>query len=272
MTIPQAPVAPVRLRMPIHRSLWRYKPIYSVFIALMGWQLSSHFGLINPYFFPEPSTIALTAFHLTLGGALLANASATFLRAVAALGLSIAAGVPLGILAARVRPVCWFFDPLISLGFPVPKITLWPIFVLWFGFHDVSKILLTTFACILPIVTATQLSTLDVDKYLLWSARNMGTGEYKLLWKVMFRAALPGILTGIQTVLPVAFIVTVLTEMLSGGVGLGAMIMLAGQLADMPTLFVGIIASSLLGYGTMAGVEVLRERLLAWHEETATHR
>lgn len=124
----------------------------------------------------------------------------------------------------------------------------------------------------LPILSATQLATSDVDKYLLWSARNMGTSEYKLLWKVIFRAALPGILTGIQTVLPVAFIVTVLTEMLSSGVGLGAMIMLAGQLAEMPTLFVGIIVSSLLGYCTMRGVELLRHHLLVWHEETATHQ
>jgi ABC-type nitrate/sulfonate/bicarbonate transport system permease component len=89
---------------------------------------------------------------------------------------------------------------------------------------------------------------------------------------VIFHAAFPNILTGIQTVLPVAFIVTVLTEMLSGGVGLGAMIMMAGQLADMPTLFVGIIVASLLGYCTMRAVEFLRRRLLVWHEETATHQ
>jgi ABC-type nitrate/sulfonate/bicarbonate transport system permease component len=240
-------------------------------IVLLAWELSSRFALINPYFFPEPLKIALVAIDLARTGALLTQAGATFLRAMAAIALSVVVGVPLGILVARVRPVRWFFDPLISFGFPIPKITLWPIFVLWFGFHDVSKILLTAFACVLPILSATQLATADVDKYLLWSARNMGTSEYKLLWKVIFRAAFPGILTGVQTALPVAFIVTVLTEMLSGGVGLGAMVMLAGQLADMPTLFVGIIAASLLGYCTMRAVEALRHHLLIWHEETAAH-
>jgi taurine transport system permease protein len=272
MTVRDAPVIPTRTRLPRFHGLWRYQPVYSVLIVLFAWELSSRFEFINPYFFPAPSKIALTALDLTLTGALLMHAVATFLRAMVAIGLSVMAGVPLGILVARVRPVRWFFDPLISLGFPIPKITLWPIFVLWFGFHDVSKILLTVFACVLPILSASQLATADVDKYLLWSARNMGTSECRLLWKVIFRAAFPGILTGIQTALPVAFIVTVLTEMLSGGVGLGAMIMLAGQLADMPTLFVGIIAASLLGYGTMRAVEVLRHRLLIWHEETAAHQ
>jgi len=272
MTVPDAPAVSARNRLPLPRGFWRYQPVYSVLIALVAWELSSRFALINPYFFPEPSKIAVTAFDLTLTGELLTHSGATFLRAIVALGLSIAAGVPLGILVARVRAFRWFFDPLISFGFPIPKITLWPIFVLWFGFHDVSKILLTAFACVLPILSATQLATLDVDKYLLWSARNMGTGEYKLLWKVIFHSAFPNILTGIQTVLPVAFIVTVLTEMLSGGVGLGAMIMMAGQLADMPTLFVGIIVASLLGYCTMRAVELLRRRVLVWHEETATHQ
>lgn len=272
MTVPDASAVSRRIRPPLPSGVWHYQPIYSVLIVLLVWELSSRFALINPYFFPQPSKIAAKALELTFTGDLLMHSGATFLRSVVALGLSVVVGMPLGILIARFRPFRWFFDPLISFGFPIPKITLWPIFVLWFGFHDVSKILLTAFACVLPIVSATQLATLNVDKYLLWSARNMGTSEYRLLWKVIFRAAFPNILTGVQTVVPVAFIVTVLTEMLSGGVGLGAMIMMAGQLADMPTLFVGIIASSFLGYCTMRAVEFARRRLLVWHEETVVHQ
>ena len=270
MTRSDLPVDSMKGESKIADRLWCYRPFYSVLICILAWELASRVALINPYFFPAPSIIAVRAFQLTITGELLRNMGATFLRALASLGLSVGIGVPLGILVARVRPIRWFFDPLISFSFPVPKIALWPIFVLWFGFHDLSKILLSAFACVLPIISATQLATAQVDKYLIWSALNMGTSKHRLMRKVIFRAAFPNILTGIQTVLPVAFIVTVLTEMLSGGVGLGAMIMLSGQLTDMPTLLVGVIASSLLGFWTMRVVEVWRHHQLGWHEETQT--
>lgn len=246
-----------------------YQPYYSVLALLVAWEGASRLAVINPYFLPAPSILALRAYQLTVGGDLPVHMGATLWRALAALALSVAVGVPLGIAMARVRVMRWFFDPLISLGFPTPKVALWPIFVLWFGFHDLSKILLTAFACAFPVVSATHLGTQSVDKYLLWSARNMGTSERRLLMKVFFRAAFPEILTGVQTVLPIAFIVVVLTEMLSGGVGLGAMIMFAGRFADMRTVLVGVAAASLAGFAAIKLVEVLRRRLLVWHEETS---
>ena len=119
------------------------------------------------------------------------------------------------------------------------------------------------------MVSATHLGTQNVDKFVVWSALNLGTGPHRLLWKVVFRAAVPEILTGIQTVLPIAFIVVVLTEMLSGGVGLGAMIMYAGRFADMQTVLIGVIAASLLGFGAIKLFEMMRYRLLIWHQETS---
>lgn len=254
-------------------SLWvAYRGYYSVLLLLLAWETASRLALINPYFFAAPSILAAQAFQLTLSGELLQHMGMTLWRALASLALAVAIGVPLGIAVARIGAVRWFFDPLISLGFPTPKVALWPIFVLWFGFFDLSKILLTAFACVFVVVSATYLATRGVDKYLIWSARNMGISERRLLWKIIFRAAFPEILTGVQTALPIAFIVMVLSEMLSGGLGLGAMIMLAGRFADMKIVLVGIVAASALGFGVIRLVEVLRRRLLAWHEETSVHR
>lgn len=248
-----------------------YRAYYSVLLLLLAWETASRLALINPYFLPAPSILSVRAFQLALSGELPQHMGATLWRSLVSLALSVAVGVPLGIAMARIRAARWFFDPLISLGFPTPKIALWPIFVLWFGFHDLSKILLTAFACVFPVVSATHLATRGVDKYLLWSARNMGTSDHRLLSKIIFRAAFPEILTGIQTVLPLAFVVVVLTEMLSGGVGLGSMIMFAGRFADMPTVLVGVIAASVLGFAVIRLVEFLRRRLLVWHEETSAH-
>lgn len=248
-----------------------YRAVYSVVLALLAWEIASRTALINPFFMPAPSLLAVQAAALTGQGELLPHMGATLLRAIGAILLSVAIGVSLGIAMARIAAVRWFFDPLISLGLPTPKIALWPIFVLWFGFHDQSKIFLTTFACAFPLVSATYLATRDVDRYLLWSARALGTGERRMLWKVIFRAAVPDILTGVQTILPLAFILIVLTEMLSGGVGLGSMIMIAGRLADIPTVLVGVAAASILGFAVIRLCELLRARMLVWHEETTDH-
>ena len=249
-----------------------YRAYYSVILMVLAWELASRSALINPYFFPPPSSIAAQAFQLTLSGELPKHMAATLLRALTSLTLSVVVGVPLGIAMARITAIRWFFDPLISFGFPIPKIALWPIFVLWFGFHDLSKISLAAVACVFPVISATHLATENVDKYIIWSARNMGTSNHRLLSKIIFRAALPGIMTAIQTVLPIAFVVTVLTEMLSGGVGLGALVMFSGQNADMSALLVGVIAASALGFCTMKLAEICRRRLLIWHEETSIHR
>jgi len=246
-----------------------YRPIYSVLALLIAWEVASRLALINPYFLPPPSIVIERAYQILLGEKLLQHLAGTLLRSLAALALCIAIGVPLGVAMARIAPVRWFFDPLISLGLPVPKIALWPIFVLWFGFFDTSKILLTAFACAFPVVSATYLGTRNVDKFVVWSALNLGTGPHRLLWKVVFRAAAPEILTGIQTVLPIAIIIVVLTEMLSGGTGLGAMIMYAGRFADIKTVLVGVLAASLMGYAMIKLFEQLRRRLLAWHQETS---
>ena len=168
-----------------------WRPAYSVLAVLLAWEAASRLALVNPYFLPAPSILIQRAHLVLLDGSLLQHMAATLWCALAALALCVVVSVPLGVAMARNRAVHWFFDPLISLGLPVPKVALWPIFVLWFGFHDQSKILLTAFACAFPVISATHLGTHSVDKFVVWSALNLGTGPHRLLWKVVFRAAVP---------------------------------------------------------------------------------
>lgn len=246
-----------------------------VVVVLLLWEVFSvgefgGLGWINHYFIPAPTTVATTGWEMMWAEKpndnIFSLAATTLFRALSALGLAIVIGVPLGIGMARIRAVRWFFDPLVSLAFPVPKVALWPIFVLWFGFFHLSKILLTMSAAIFPIISATYLATRNVDHFLIWSARNMGTSDRTMLWKVVFRAALPEIMTGIQTAIPIAFIVVVLSEMLSEG-GLGARIILASHLSDMDIVIVGVVAAAGIGFATIKSVELLRARFLNWHEE-----
>src|SRR2546428_7520825 len=113
--------------------------------------------------------------------------------------------------------VNWLFDPIISVGFAMPKIAFLPVVILWLGFYDVSKISMVILDAVFPVVTATLAGIRGVERELIWSARNMGANDRELLWQIIFPAALPQIMTGLQVALPIALIVAVVAEMLKIG-------------------------------------------------------
>ncbi len=142
----------------------------------------------------------------------------------------------------------WFFDPIISVGFPMPKIAFLPVVILWLGVYDVSKITIIVIDAIFPVLAATLIAIRGVEKELIWSARNMGATDRELMWQIVLPAALPQILTGLQVALPISMIVAVVAEMLMGGYGLGGAMMTASRFADSRGVFAGIVEIAIVGY------------------------
>jgi ABC-type nitrate/sulfonate/bicarbonate transport system permease component len=117
------------------------------------------------------------------------------------------------------------------------------------------------------VLTATIAATLAVERELLWSARNLGATDRQLLREVVFPAALPQIMTGLQVALPIALIVCIVAEMKLGGVGLGGALITASRFADSPGVFAGIVEIAIAGYLLVSAMAIVRRRLLAWHPE-----
>jgi ABC-type nitrate/sulfonate/bicarbonate transport system permease component len=163
--------------------------------------------------------------------------------------------------------VRWLLDPIISVGFPMPKIAFLPVIVLWLGFQDTSRIAMVVLDASFPVVRATIAGTLGVARVVLWSARNLGASERQLLREIVLPAALPQILTGLQVALPIALIVCIVTEMTMGGVGLGGAMIRSARFADSPGVFAGIVEIGAAGYCLVKGMAALRRRLLGWHQE-----
>lgn len=239
----------------------------SPLVVLVAWESLARSGFVSAYLLPPASAVALRLAEAVWSGEILREGGRTLVRMLVGYVLAAALGVVLGVLIARVRVVRWFMDPLISIGFPAPKISFLPIFILWFGLFDLPKIVMTVFACVFPVITATWAGTDGVDKYLIWSAQNMGTRNRALLWEVVLPAALPQVFTGLQVALPIAFIVVIVTEMLTGGGGLGGGMMEGQRFADSTRVFANLVAVGLLGILAMKGLAFLRRRLLVWHEE-----
>jgi ABC-type nitrate/sulfonate/bicarbonate transport system permease component len=247
--------------------MWRAAPWISVITVVLAWALIARSGMVTPFMLPRPSVVLARIWSDAASGDLVQNLGLTLYRALTGFAIATAVGVPLGILITRNRGVRWFFDPIVSVGFPMPKIAFLPIVTLWLGFHDVSKISMVVFDAIFPVLTATIAGTAGVDRTILWSARNLGASEREMLREIIFPAALPEIMTGLQVALPIALIVCIVAEMKMGGIGLGGAMITASRFADSPGVFAGIVEIALVGYVLVKLMAVLRRRLLIWHQE-----
>ena len=246
---------------------WMGARVVSVVALLAAWELVARSGVVTPFQLPALSKVLERIWSDALSGDLALNTAVTLYRAMVGFVIAAVGGVVLGLAMSRNALTRWFFDPIISVGFPMPKIAFLPVVMLWLGVFDVSKITMIVFDAIFPVVAATIIAIQGVERELIWSARNMGAGERELLWQVVLPAALPTIMTGLQVALPLSLIVAVVTEMLMGGYGLGGAMMTASRFANSVGVFAGIVEIAVVGYALVKIMALTRRRLLIWHQE-----
>jgi ABC-type nitrate/sulfonate/bicarbonate transport system permease component len=248
---------------------WGAAPVASVGLLIVAWEAIARSGTVTPYMLPSVMAVVDRIWADAVTGDLWINMGLTLYRAFAGFLIAGAGGVALGFAMARSRAAHWFFDPIISVAFPMPKIAFLPVIILWLGLFDVSKISMVVFDAIFPVVTGTLVGIAGVERELLWSARNMGASEREVLWQVVLPAASPQIMTGLQVALPLALIVAVVAEMAMGGYGLGGAMMTAYRFANSSGVFAGIVEIAVVGYVVVKLMAKLRRRLLLWHAEAS---
>jgi ABC-type nitrate/sulfonate/bicarbonate transport system permease component len=263
-TAPAEPGAALRAVRAVGWAIARAAPILALALA---WEALAASGAVTPFQLPRLSAVLARIWTDAVAGDLALNTALTLYRALAGFAIAAGAGVVLGMAMSRNVGVRWLFDPIVSVGFPMPKIAFLPVMMLWLGVYDASKIAMVVLDAIFPVVTATAAGIAAVDRHLLWSARNMGASEREVLWQVVLPAALPQILTGLQVALPIALIVGVVAEMLMGGYGLGGAMVHASRFADSRGVFAGIVEIAVVGYVLVKAMSLVRRRLLIWHQE-----
>src|ERR1700730_15762648 len=136
---------------------------------VVAWETASRIGVVTPFLLPRLSAVLERVWQDALSGELAVNLGLTLFRSLVGFAIAGAGGVVLGILMTRRRLIRWFFDPIVSVGFPMPKIAFLPIFMLWLGLYDVSKISMAVFNAIFPVIIATIAAAAGVDRQLLLS-------------------------------------------------------------------------------------------------------
>jgi ABC-type nitrate/sulfonate/bicarbonate transport system permease component len=263
-TAPREPGAGLQALRAVGRTLARAAPVLALALA---WEALAASGAVTPFQLPRLSAVLARIWTDAVAGDLFLNTALTLYRALVGFAIAALAGIVAGMAMSRNVAVRWLIDPIVSVGFPMPKIAFLPVVMLWLGVYDLSKIAMVVLDAIFPVVTATVAGVAGVDRHLLWSARNMGASEREVLWQIVLPAAAPQIMTGLQVALPIALIVAVVAEMLMGGYGLGGSMVHASRFADSRGVFAGIVEIAVVGYVLVKGMSLVRSRLLIWHQE-----
>lgn len=243
------------------------RSIGSVVAVLVAWEVAARLKLAPPLFLPAASTVFATLADVIGDGSLPVDLAVSLYRAVAGLALASAVGVWLGIAMARSAALRWLFDPLIALGFPSPKIAFIPIFILWFGIDNLSKILLVAFACVFQMVIASYHAASAVNRTVIWSALSLGSSPGRLMLRVILPACFPRIFAALRVAVPVALITTFTCEMVAGGGGMGATLMYAQRFFESPTVYAYIVAMLAVGLLLDNAMLALQARFPSWRDD-----
>lgn len=194
------------------------------------------------------------------------HAQVTLLRGSIGFAIAIALGIALGITMARSRLVEAAIEPLLAATYPVPKLALYPIFILWLGLGASSKVALVALECLYPIAYNTYSGARNVNKTQMWAAMNAGASRTRVIWSVVLKSALPSILAGIRIALPIALVVMVVTELIGESLGLGYLIRAAGTRFQPEGALAVVLLLGIIGF-VLDRLTVLATRVFAFWEK-----
>jgi len=195
---------------------------------------------------------------------LYADAAASLMRALPGFAVGVALGIVLGLAAGIARTFDEMLSPLVFLTYPVPKIVMLPVFMLWFGIGDLSKVMIIALACFYPAFINAYYGARATPRILVWSALNMGASEAEVFRRVVLPGALPQIFAGLRVALALSFIVMFAAEMINARSGLGHLIREAENSLRFDLMYVSLLTIAILGYAGDRLLRLARARFLRW--------
>ncbi|PZO66824.1 MAG: ABC transporter permease [Paracoccus denitrificans] len=238
-----------------------------VFVVLiLVLEIGTRTGVISSLTMPRPSEVAKTLWGLITSGQLWLHLVPSLQRLFVGGLIGALAGVALGTAIGLFTLVRAGFLPLISALFPIPKIALLPLFVIWFGIDEASKYALIAFGVFTPTVVSTFGAVDNVDRSLIRMGQSFGLSWWAIVSKIVLPGAFPGILSGLRVSLAIGIILLVAAEMLGAQFGIGAYILEAGSLYDLNRLFAGVTVLSVLGLILSAVIGWIEKRFLNWRD------
>ncbi|AOM11563.1 ABC transporter permease [Bacillus thuringiensis] len=235
-------------------------------IILIIWQLAGVFVLVSKTVLPTPLDIFLAFQELIKTGELFGHLSISVFRAAAGFFIGGGLGIILGTIVGFSTRSEQYLDPSVQMLRTVPHLAVAPLFVLWFGFGETSKVLLIADGAFFPLYVNAFLGIRGVDSKLFDVARVLEFSKRKLITKPILPSALPNLLLGARLSLGVAWVSLVVAELMGSTEGIGYMIMDARQFSNTDIVFVGIIIFAFVGKFSDSLVRLLEVKFLRWRD------
>jgi ABC-type nitrate/sulfonate/bicarbonate transport system permease component len=237
--------------------------LLALLVLFLIWQAMAM--VLNQQILPSPVEVGRAFSREISRGQLPLHFLASLWRVLASLGISIALAAPAGLVLGQSPGLNRIFSPFIYLIYPIPKVVLVPVVLLFLGVGDLAKIVIIFLILFFQILVLVRDQAASLRPELIQSVRSLGAGRRALFRFVYLPASLPAILTGVRQSIGTAVAVLYVAELFATQLGLGYYIYLSGStLLDFPAMYAGIVAMSLLGVLLYLLTDQLEKALCPW--------
>lgn len=239
------------------------RPFWLIIVLIIGWDICIRLFKIPQYLIPTPWQVvqqlfkewpmlwreSLPTLYATLGGFV----------------LSALVGVPIAMWIAYSRLVESFVYPLLVFSQSVPKVAIAPLFVVWFGFGVIPKVIAAFLLGFFPVIVATVQGFKSIESDVIDLARSMGASPLKVFIKFRLPQAMPAIFSGLKVSVTLAVVGAVVGEFVGSNSGLGYVLQKANGTFDLPLMFAALVILSMIGVLLFLMLELIERWVLPWH-------
>jgi ABC-type nitrate/sulfonate/bicarbonate transport system permease component len=236
--------------------------------ALVVWaaftSVNARLGWVNPVLLPTPFDVGRTLLDLLRSGELARHLLTSLVRVAEGFGLAALAALGLGLLVGLCVPLRLVTEPVIEFVRPIPPLAFLPMFLVWFGLGEASKVAFIGYTTFFPMFVAVAASVLRVDVVLLRAAASLGASRADLVRRVILPASLPGIVVALRLGIGLALFVIVGAEFMGADAGLGHLIMEGRVFFNPAQIVMGALVLGLLGSLLNTLLLTAERRMLGW--------
>lgn len=235
-------------------------------LIILTWYIGSDCGFLNTAILPSPQMVGESFERMTADGSLWEHIAASFSRVLRGFAIGAAVGTVLGLLIGLYFRLNQLFAALIGILRPIPPIAMIPLFIMWLGIDEESKIALVTVGAFWPVLLNTIAGVQSTDPKLIEVAQIFGKSKLSVLKDIIIPSTIPSLFTGLRLSISTAWSCVVAAEMIAADKGVGYLIMFARQMSRPAELFVGIISIGVIGLVIDILFQLLQKKAVYWNK------
>ncbi|MGA2551030.1 MAG: ABC transporter permease [Burkholderiaceae bacterium] len=237
-------------------------------VLLVIWDLAIRIFGIPPYLIPAPRQVLAQL--ISQFPMLARQCVPTLYATLGGFALSIVFGISVSILIAYSRTLESYVYPLLVFSQSIPKVAIAPLFVVWFGFGLLPKVIAAFMIGFFPVVVSAVMGLKSVEPDLVDLARSMGAGRWKTFIKINLPCALPAIFGGLKVCITLTVVGAIVGEFVGSNSGIGYVLQKANGDFDLPLMFAALVLLSLIGMVLFAAIDVIERLVIPWHVSQRT--